>query len=105
MRAFSEAGSPAWPMRICKPWLVATAGGLAIGASLLSFDSAEFPSSYPESAPRAAVYDAPAFTPPAAPAAPARPVPAVEPEGVFAPAEAVAAFASLTPAEEPAPTR
>ena len=107
MRATPEAGLPAWPLRIFRPWLVATAGGLAIGASLLRFDSASFPNSYPESASHAAMYDPPETSSvgPAAPALPADPAPAVDSAGLFAPAEPIAAVAELgsAPGAVPAP--
>ncbi len=108
MRATPEAGSPAWPMRLFRPWLVATLGGLTIGASLLSFDSAGLANSYPESAPHAAVYDAPAFPLPARPDAPIEAAdaagrsPAAESASFFAPAEPIAAFADLDSAPGPA---
>jgi|GEM_PF-4216107 hypothetical protein len=47
-------------MRILRPWLVASASGLAIGVVLLQFSAdpnADLGDNYTEIAPRAAVYD------------------------------------------------
>ncbi len=60
MRAPTDAGPASWPLRVFRPWLVATVFGLALGMLLLSvaprssWDEYE----YLQSMPRAAVYDA-----------------------------------------------
>jgi hypothetical protein len=60
MRASTDATLASWPLRIFRPWLVATVSGLALGKLLLSVSPQnaweEF--DYLESMPRAAVYDA-----------------------------------------------
>ena len=59
MRSSTDASLPPWPMRILRPWLVASAAGLLIGTLLLSVSPAPESAesySYTESAPRAAVY-------------------------------------------------
>lgn len=59
MRSSTDASSPPWPMRIFRPWLVASATGLLIGILLLAVtpEPQSEVNSYAESAPRAAVYD------------------------------------------------
>lgn len=59
MRSPTDASFRFWPMRILRPWLVASAAGLLIGSTLLSFSSAPQPedNSYSESPPRAAVFE------------------------------------------------
>jgi hypothetical protein len=59
MRAPTDASPASWPMRILRPWLVATVSGLALGKLLLSVSPQnawdEF--DYLEATPRAASYD------------------------------------------------
>lgn len=58
MRSRTEASLALWPMRILRPWQVATVTGLLIGASLLYISSpAESSLTYPEYSPRAASSD------------------------------------------------
>lgn len=105
MRSPIEAGSSAWLMRIFRPWFVATFAGMVIGTVLLRIEPPEATGSYPELAPRSAVYDAPAFDPT---------TPFVEPAGLapsplsttpsaraslFDPAAPISASAELTPDE------
>ena len=60
MRASTDATPASWPLRILRPWLVATMAGLALGKLLLSVSPQntwdEF--DYLEAMPRAAVHDA-----------------------------------------------
>ena len=59
MRSSTDASLPPWPMRILRPWLVASAAGLALGTFLLGLSSEPRSESnaYAELGPRAAVYD------------------------------------------------
>lgn len=59
MRPSPVASPAAWPTRIFRPWLIASAAGALIGTTLLqlSSDGASEVQSYAESAPRAAVQD------------------------------------------------
>lgn len=60
MRSSTDASLLLWPKRICRPWLVASAAGLVIGALLLRFSAqprGDASNSFIEAMPRAAVYD------------------------------------------------
>lgn len=61
MRAPTEAPPTAWPLRIFRPWLVASAFGLLIGLTLIRFEQRDAEAGitpyYTESFPRAAVAD------------------------------------------------
>ena len=62
MRAPSEARPTAWPLRLLRPWLVASAFGLLIGLALLRFEERDAEESlvpyYSEAAPRPAMAEA-----------------------------------------------
>lgn len=60
MRSPSDAGLLAWSRRIFRPWLLATSGGAAFGALLLSLPTTPDNDAmiYSDHSPRAAVSDA-----------------------------------------------
>jgi len=75
MRAFTDAGTDSWLTRVFRPWLVASASGLALGLLLLSASSeiAWEESDYLSAMPRPAVHDRadqPPLTDPFTPAVP-----------------------------------
>ena len=58
MRSPYEPSLAPWMTRILSPWLVATFGGLCIGAALMRIDNPALPKLSPDLATRAAMYDA-----------------------------------------------
>ena len=61
MRTNTDGSFTPWPLRIFRPWIVATVGGGAFGVLLLALSPQPLAeeNGYAEFAPRAAVYDAP----------------------------------------------
>lgn len=96
MRPSPDASLALWPTRILRPWLVASAAGFSIGTFLLSFHPPDAKTSYPELAPRAAVFESRPATPLPDPFAPG---PRPAPEPLVAPAvEPVASTTDAPPA-------